>query len=55
MQGFLTALLLCAAATLLFTNGPRESLLRDGPATTSAVTAEAGAGSIPSSSLAALR
>ena len=55
MQGFLTALLLCAAAGLLFANMQRESLLTDGPVTTSISTAEADTGSIPSSSLAALR
>jgi hypothetical protein len=55
MQGFLTALLLCAAAALLFGNLQSEPFLRDGPAMTSVVTADAGAGPIPSSSLAALR
>jgi hypothetical protein len=55
MQGFLTALLLCAAAALLFANLQSESLLRDGPVTTSVATAEASTGAVPSSSLAALR
>ena len=55
MQGFLTALLLCAAAALLFANLQSESLLRDAPLTTSVATAEANAGAVPSSSLAALR
>jgi hypothetical protein len=55
MQGFLTALLLCAAAALLFANLQSESLLRDGPVTTSLAMAKADTGSIPSSSLAAMR
>jgi len=55
MQGFLTALLLCAAAALLFANLQSESLLRDAPTAVSVATAEAGTASIPSSSHAALR
>lgn len=55
MRGFLTALLLCAAAGLLFANTPHASLLRDGPTLTTLASAEAGAGSIPSVSLVAMR
>jgi hypothetical protein len=46
MRGFLTTLLLCVGAGLLFANGGQSSLLSDGPVMSPVMMADAEAASV---------